>query len=65
MQKMAVYMELQRDMLEVIVHADHHEWIHQTNWLGEPKLNIPHDMFALQEIIYRTRTEYIIEEGVA
>jgi cephalosporin hydroxylase len=64
-EKMATDMGLQRDALDVLVRADHHKWIHQTNWLGEPILNIPHDMFALQEIIYRTRPEYIIEVGVA
>ena len=63
--KMAADMELQRDALDVLDRADHYKWVHQTNWLGEPILNIPHDMFALQEIIYRTRPEYIIEVGVA
>ena len=63
--KMAADMELQRDALDVLARADHYKWVHQTNWLGEPILNIPHDMFALQEIIYRTRPEYIIEVGVA
>lgn len=62
---MAADTELRRDALDVLVRADHHKWVHQTTWLGEPILNIPHDMFALQEIIYRTRPEYIIEVGVA
>lgn len=57
--------QLQKEALDVLVKANHYNWIHQTNWLGEPILNIPHDMFALQEIIYRTRPEYIIEVGVA
>ena len=45
--------------------ADHYKWVHQTSWFGEPILNIPHDMFALQEIIYKTQPDYIIEVGVA
>jgi cephalosporin hydroxylase len=45
--------------------ADQHRWIHQGTWLGEPVLNLAQDMFALQEIIFRTRHEYIIEIGVA
>jgi cephalosporin hydroxylase len=63
--KMAADTELQRDALDVLARADHHKWVHQTTWLGEPILNIPHDMLALQEIIYRTRPDYIIEVGVA
>lgn len=57
--------DLQRESLNVLVQADHHNWIHQTNWFGEPILNLPQDMFALQEIIFQTRPDYIIEVGVA
>ena len=62
---MAADQGLKRKALEVLVEADKHRWIHQTTWLGEPILNLPQDMFALQEIIYRTRPKYIIEIGVA
>jgi cephalosporin hydroxylase len=64
-EKMALDADLQKDALDVLVRADHYKWIHQTTWLGEPILNIPHDMFALQEIISESRPEYIIEVGVA
>jgi len=56
---------LQRKALEVLVEADRHRWIHQTTWFGEPLLNLPHDMFAIQDIVWRTRPEFIIEVGVA
>jgi cephalosporin hydroxylase len=56
---------LQKDALDVLVRADHYNWIHQTNWFGEPILQLPQDMFALQEIIFDTRPEFIIEAGVA
>lgn len=56
---------LQDKALEVLVEADSHRWIHQSTWFGEPVLNLPQDMFALQEIIWRTRPEFIIEVGVA
>jgi len=62
---MAADLELQKDALDVLVRADQYYWIHQTNWLGEPILNLPQDMFAIQEIIFKTRPEYIIEIGVA
>lgn len=57
--------ELRQEALKVLVRADHYRWIHQTNWLGEPILNLPQDMFALQEIIFKTRPRFILEMGVA
>jgi cephalosporin hydroxylase len=56
---------LQKKALEVLVEADSHRWIHQNTWMGEPLLNLPQDMFAIQDIIWRTRPEFIIEVGVA
>ena len=56
---------LTRRALELLNDADRYHWIHQTSWCGEPILNLPQDMFALQEIIYRTRPRYILEVGVA
>lgn len=63
--EMASDKKLKKDALDVLVRADLHRWIHQTTWMGEPILNLPQDMFALQEIIFRTRPEFIIESGVA
>ena len=56
---------LRRSALRLLVRADQHNWIHQTSWFGEPILNLPQDMFALQEIIFSTRPEFIVEVGVA
>lgn len=57
--------DLQDKALDVLVKADQHRWIHQTTWLGEPLLNLPQDMFAIQDIIWRTRPDFVIEVGVA
>ena len=57
--------ELQKSAIELLIRADQYNWIHQTNWFGEPILNLPQDMFAIQEIIFKTRPKYIIEIGVA
>lgn len=62
---MAADEKLRRDALDVFVRADQHRWIHQTTWMGEPVLNLPQDMFAIQEIIYKVRPKYILEIGVA
>jgi cephalosporin hydroxylase len=63
--KMAGDITLKKKALDVLIKADHYNWIHQTNWMGEPILQLPQDMFALQEIIFITRPEYVIEVGVA
>lgn len=38
---------------------------HQTSWYGEPILQLPQDLFAIQEIIFNSKPDYIIEVGVA
>jgi cephalosporin hydroxylase len=62
---MAADQDLQREALDVLAKADRYNWIHQTTWMGEPILNLPQDMFALQEIIFKTKPEFIIEVGIA
>ena len=64
-EKMAKDSKLQEDAIDELVRADRYNWIHQTNWFGEPVLQLPQDLFALQEIIFNTRPKYIIELGVA
>jgi cephalosporin hydroxylase len=63
--EMAANAALHDKALEVLVEADHYNWIHQANWFGEPCLQLPQDLFALQEIIFETRPRFIIESGVA
>ena len=57
--------KLQADALDVLERADRKRWIHQTTWFGEPILNLPQDMFAIQDIVWRVRPDFIIEVGVA
>jgi len=63
--EMARDRRLHRKALDLLVHADHYHWIQQTTWLGEPVLQLPEDLFLLQEIIFKTRPKFIIEVGVA
>lgn len=54
------------DALKIFSKVDKkYRWLHQNTWMGEPILNIPQDILALQEIIYKTKPDYIIETGVA
>ena len=56
---------LEKKALKVFIEADKYRWIHQNLWLGEPVLNLAEDLFVIQDIIYRTKPEYIVETGVA
>jgi len=57
--------KLQQEARNVLIKADRHRWLHQSSWMGEPLLNLPQDMFAIQEIVFKTKPEFIIETGVA
>ena len=35
------------------------------NWMGRPIIQTPQDMVALQEIVWRTRPDVVIETGIA
>ena len=62
---MSADVELRRKVFDLIVSADRYYWLHQTSWFGEPVLQLAQDMFALQEIVFKTRPKFIIELGVA
>jgi len=63
---MAKDSDLQAAALAMKVRAGHkYYWVHQTNWMGEPCLQLAQDMFALQEVVYKSKPDFIIESGVA
>jgi cephalosporin hydroxylase len=39
--------------------------VYSFTWLGRPIIQLPEDMFRLQEVIYRVRPDVIVETGVA
>ena len=41
------------------------KYIYSFTWLGRPIIQLPEDMFRLQEVIYRLRPDIMIECGVA
>lgn len=52
--------------LNVKVEANNkYYWVSLTDWFGEPCLQLTSDLFGLQEAIYKSKPEYIIESGVA
>src|SRR3989344_1466168 len=63
--KMVADKTLKKMASDFFIKAAEYGWYNQTEWFGEPTLNPAQDMFARQEIIYKTRPDYIIELGVA
>lgn len=41
------------------------KYVYSFTWLGRPIIQLPEDMFRVQEIIYRIKPDVIIETGVA
>ena len=62
---MAGDQELAKAALELNVAADEHDWSYQWSWLGLPVIQMPTDIVALQEVIWETRPQLVIETGVA
>ena len=50
---------------KLYISADKHNFCYLYNWLGEPMLQTPDDIITLQEIIYTTKPDVILEIGVA
>jgi len=45
--------------------AAHQRLMYEATWLGRPIIQLPSDILTLQEIIWETRPEVIVETGVA
>ena len=57
--------ELRRQALEFVVQSDKYGYAYQWTWLGLPIIQLPADIVAVQEIIWQTQPDLIIETGVA
>jgi len=47
------------------VKAADHNYIYNFSWLGRPIIQLPQDVFAMQEIIWSIKPDLIIETGIA
>lgn len=50
---------------EWLVRAIGHNYAQNFSWLGRPIVQIPQDIYAIQEIIWRVRPDLVIETGIA
>jgi cephalosporin hydroxylase len=47
------------------VKAAKHNYIYNFSWLGRPIIQLPQDVFAMQELIWSVQPDLIIETGIA
>jgi cephalosporin hydroxylase len=57
--------DLQRLTGEWFVRVCRHRYSYNFTWMGRPIIQFPQDMVAMQEIIWQTRPDLIIETGIA
>lgn len=50
---------------QIIARSDQHHYSYVWTWLGIPIIQMPSDIVAMQEIIWQTRPEVIVETGFA
>lgn len=56
---------LRAQSIQWIADASRQKYSHHFSWMGLPIIQFPQDIVAIQEIIWRTRPDLIIETGVA
>jgi cephalosporin hydroxylase len=57
--------DMQRLGLDFLVKTAEYRYSYNFSWLGRPIIQYPQDMIAMQEIIWNTRPDLIIETGIA
>jgi cephalosporin hydroxylase len=57
--------QLQSLSRQWLVASSRHEYSYHFKWLGRPIIQFPHDILAMQEIIWTVKPDLIIETGVA
>lgn len=62
---MAANEELRKLTCEWFSVASKYEYSYHFTWMGRPIIQFPQDMVAMQEIIWQTRPDLIIETGIA
>ena len=48
-----------------MTHAWNYEYAYHFKWLGMPIIQFPQDMIAIQEIIWETKPDIVVETGIA
>jgi cephalosporin hydroxylase len=64
-ERMAESTELRALSREWIIKTAEYKYSYNFSWMGRPVIQFPQDLLAMQEIIWRTQPELIVETGVA
>ncbi len=57
--------ELHKSALDFITKSDQHNYAYNWTWLDMPIIQMPEDIMLVQEIIWETKPDIIIETGIA
>ena len=57
--------ELQVESMRWVERTGRHRYSYNFTWMGRPIIQLPQDIVAAQEIIWRVKPELIIETGIA
>ena len=63
--RMASDPEVRRLATELFDKVNEYRYSYNFTWLGRPVIQFPQDLMALQEVIWRTRPQVIVETGIA
>lgn len=64
-QKLGKSKKLQKLARNFFIDSWQHKYSYNFNWSGRPIIQVPQDIVALQEIIWQTKPDLIIETGIA
>ncbi|MEH2526354.1 MULTISPECIES: cephalosporin hydroxylase family protein [unclassified Bradyrhizobium] len=56
---------LRKRALDLVIESDKYGYGYQWTWLGLPIIQLPQDIVATQEIIWKSKPDVIIETGIA
>ena len=57
--------ELHRMSRQWLARSGEHHYTYNFTWMGRPIIQLPADIMALQEIIWQTKPDLIVETGIA
>lgn len=63
--ELAADQDVQATAVELAAKVDEHDYAYVWNWMGVPIIQFPADIVTMQELIWDTRPQLIIETGVA
>lgn len=56
---------LRNNALDFMIQADRYKYSYNFTWLGRPIIKLPEDIVAIQEAIWETKPDLVIETGIA